>query len=151
MRGLVPGSVGSTFRDHRNIKHMLLILVMELTFIVKDTFLKRYTGAVYKVLLLVDKGFFDIGQSSYNNGMKCTKIQANNVPIFLHNLKKSRRVTVGYVHVFVSWMEDVWSCGSGWEGRLVMSGICVCVCVCVCVHLGLLGIYLPVSISPVLN
>ena len=27
----------------------------------------------------------------------------------------------------------------------------LCVCVCVCVHLGLLGIYLPVSISPVLN
>lgn len=53
---------------------MLLILVLELTFIVKDMFLKRYHGAVYKVLFLVDKGFFDIGQSSYNDEMNYTKI-----------------------------------------------------------------------------
>ena len=56
MMGLVLGSVGDPFTDHRNIKHTLF---KKLTFVVKDTYFNRHQGAVGKVLVLVDKGFFD--------------------------------------------------------------------------------------------
>ena len=53
---LVLGIIGDPFMDHRNSKHTLF---KKLTFIVKDTFFNRDQGAVGKVLVLVDKGFFD--------------------------------------------------------------------------------------------
>lgn len=45
--------------DIKNIKHTHLILVKKLTTVLKDTFSDGHYGAVHKVLVLVDKGFFD--------------------------------------------------------------------------------------------